>query len=447
MNNTSALPRAGEIDPSFPRIRVPNPIAGERDFSPDFQLLLPDGRSILGCQDDTYYQKPCLVRVLDDGTLDREFGDNGYSFIKFDYDLNNPPYLAGIYALPSGGYMARLEVPVRGERPLACPALACFTSDGKPEPSFGEEGLKLYELPAEPLVLPELLPLFRGRSKAVASSVRSRSEQRERFWSDSYGDLHFLKDGQFLLLGSVVDKTERTHRAYVMKLNADGEFDPTFNGSGYMEPERTTWFAPLRMLPQGEQFLISCRFPGTCAVARYNQDGSLDRSFGNDGYFADLGPYGYSYFQRLLLTASNDIICVGRAGGRNFAEGRGITSICKINADGKRVLSFNQGETVHLEPSEPDDVVLACFDAILDDEGRVVLGGRQMAPFDAPVILTSFLARLLDDGSPDQAFGPTGIRLNKDLTSLGQIVQDPGGGYYSVTYIFPEPQFLARYFG
>ncbi|RMQ44490.1 hypothetical protein ALQ04_01739 [Pseudomonas cichorii] len=438
MNTQSNSFKSGEIDPGFQPITVPNPQPGERDFSIDTLLRLSSGHFIAGCQDAVYYQIPCLVRINPDHSVDTTFGQDGYAFI----DLSNEPlaenagHLLDVYQLPDGGYLARLDTiaTLKGQR-LSCLVLACFTVDGQKDPNFGNDGIRLYPLPGPKPQWPEAL-------RKLASPIPS--PQLSRFPHERYHDLKVLSDGKLLILTTARELNENTHRPYVLRLTAEGELDPTFNSSGFMEPVGYMWFKPHRLLEQNNGMLvISGEYPGIPFIARFHENGTLDTTYGDNGYFTDLGPYAYTRWHTLLPDAAQNIVCVGQRGGPTFLQGRGVTVIGKLDVNGQRVPEFNQGQSVLIEPREAGDVVLSNFTAIVDQANRIVIGGRQLSPV---TLLTGFMARLLQDGQADTSLGENGVLYYEDLQSLDYLLEEPGMGvYYSVVLTSISPQFIHRF--
>ena len=413
MSNTTANARSGEVDPEFPTIAIPNPAEGERDLSAILVKPHPNGGFVLGCQNELYGQAPCLVRILADNSLDTGFGEAGYAYI--DLSTESLPetdgYLMSIHMLTDGKLLARLEtsVTLKG-RHVTCLVLARFTGTGDKDPEFGSNGLQIHPLLGLPSVLPEPL----------RQPVRRVPEPREpRFPYEEYGDISVLADGKLLVLTTARDLTENTHRPYVLRLTDSGALDPTFNGNGLMEPDSYMWFKPYRMLVQSDdKLVISGEHPGIHFIARFDQAGTLDTTFGNNGYFTDLelGNYDYSSFLKLLPDGSGNLVCSGQRGSQTPTE-RGVTVVCKIDSNGHAAADFNAGKTVVIEPREVGKAVLSTFDSFIDDSNRIVLGGRHLF-IGENIGMEGFVARLLANGQPDTSIAPDGVRYLTQFSSL-----------------------------
>ncbi|MBX8487217.1 hypothetical protein [Pseudomonas cichorii] len=423
MNNPASF-KSGEIDPGFPPIGIPNPNETQRNFSVETLLPVANGYLIAGCHDEINSQPPCLVRIKPDKSLDKTFGQNGYAFVDVRSHpiAENDGYLLNVDLLPDGRYLARLDtiITIKNHQ-VSCLVLACFTADGQKDPAFGSNGLRLYPLAANPAQWPQPL-------RQLAS--RLPQPQIWRFPDEQYGDLKVLSDGKLLVLTTVRDLVENTHRTYVLRLTPDGEPDPTFNTQGLMEPGSYIWFKPYRLVAQDNGMLvISGSHPGVPFVARFHENGTLDTTFASDGYFTDFGNYAYSSWSSLLPDAAGNIVCAGNRGSTNIARGRGVLAICKIDKNGQRIPDFNQGETLLIESREPDNVVPVNFTAIVDSSGRIVLAGRHISAIPQ---LKGFMARLLEDGRPDTSLGADGVCYYEEIQGLNYLREDPdSGAYYS----------------
>ncbi|GFM68372.1 hypothetical protein Q1J52_13305 [Pseudomonas lijiangensis] len=437
MNNPVSF-KSGEIDPGFQPVGIPNPVETQRNFSVDTLLPVANGYLIAGCQNETYNQRPCLVRINPDKSLDKTFGQNGYAFVDVRSDLlaENDGYLLNVDRLPDGRYLARLDttITIKNQR-VSCLVLACFTADGQKDPTFGNNGLRLYPLPANPGQWPQSL-------RTLADRIPQ--PQMQRFPDEQYGDLKVLSDGKLLVLTTVRDLAENTHRTYVLRLTPDGELDPTFNTNGLMEPESYVWFKPYRLVVQENgMIVIGGSHPGVPFIARFHENGTLDTTFASDGYFTDFGNYAYSSWNSLLPDAAGNIVCAGNRGGTNVIRGRGVLAICKIDKNGQRIPDFNQGETLLIESREPDNVIPVNFTAMTDRSGRIVLAGRHISTIPQ---LKGFMARLLEDGSPDTSLGADGVRYYEELEGLNYLHEDPEtGGYYSSVMTNFSPNAIYRF--
>ena len=101
-------------------------------------------------------------------------------------------------------------------------------------------------------------------------------------------------DGKIVAAGSIVSGFLPSHQALydtlVLRLNANGSLDTTFDGDGIVRerafPARDGIASTMKLLPNGKILTVGSSFDFAnmdLAAARFNTDGSPDRSFDFDG--------------------------------------------------------------------------------------------------------------------------------------------------------------------
>ena len=205
------------------------------------------------------------------------------------------------------------------------------------------------------------------------------------------------------------------------RYNRDGSLDATFSGDG----RQTTDFGARdagssiaiqpdgRIVVAGQVDSVESRCRYNFALARYNRDGSLDRTFSEDGKQitqigdvppgeqGDEGPFFCDGLPELAIQPDGRIVVAGTAyqdedgaGGYNLAVARYLdngTLDPTFSADGKQTTDFSNqpdyGRGVAIQP-----------------DGRIVVAGDDFK-----------LARYLPDGSLDPTFSQDG----KQTTDFG----------------------------
>ena len=154
-------------------------------------------------------------------------------------------------------------------------------------------------------------------------------------------------------------------------------------------------------------------------VARYNSDGSLDTTFGNNGIASAGLPAGVMP-SRLLVQADGDIVLVG-----TVQNGSGYDlDVVRYMADGQLDTSFNATGSVPGTITETGLTAAAC-DAVIEAGNQIVAavtvsdGGSNSVE----------LVRFTSDGSLDQTFGGDGIVavFNNQVTSKPILAAQPDG--------------------
>jgi uncharacterized delta-60 repeat protein len=155
-------------------------------------------------------------------------------------------------------------------------------------------------------------------------------------------------DGQIIVAGSF-NVIGQTAGVGIARLNAaDGSLDSTFNaGSGVFDNGGSVGAAyALAVLPNGQilvggDFITFNGVPYT-GLVRLNADGSLDTTFNTNG--AGVNPNGYGHYVHSIAVQSNGQIVIG--GGFNEYDGVQEGGVARLNADGTLDQSFNVGEGV-----------------------------------------------------------------------------------------------------
>lgn len=131
------------------------------------------------------------------------------------------------------------------------------------------------------------------------------------------------------------------------------------------------------------------------AVRTAAQEGALDRSFGRDGLFLAQTPEDYYIAHAIAVQRDGKILTLGTA-GRGDGSGQG----CRLNRlmpDGAADPHFGDGGSVWISDSSG---YLGCNALAVRGDGKIVIGGQIGSGFA--------LLRRLPDGSPDRDFGDGG---------------------------------------
>jgi uncharacterized delta-60 repeat protein len=235
-------------------------------------------------------------------------------------------------------------------------------------------------------------------------------------------DFLLQPDGKIVGVGTHIHADMQTSflRFLLMRYNADGSPDGSFGDNGVS----STGFggsavANSAALQADGKILVGGEFmsaaPGLAdrndaILARYNADGTLDNSFGNNGtVIIDLASFeeiSKEDIRKLIALPDGKILAVGLKYSRHAAYGDLWTSstvIFRFNADGTPDGSFGrQGKVVSniLSASEMPGA------AVLSDDGKLLVS----ALVDYKNSQRRFiLARYNQDGSLDTSFASSGV--------------------------------------
>ncbi|MGX1020046.1 putative delta-60 repeat protein [Pseudomonas sp. Y3 TE3536] len=246
-----------------------------------------DGRICVGTGMDGDY---VLFRVDNKGKLDKQFGQtDGLTKGKFA-----PPLSAAgssVHLLSDG------KILMIGMHNGLQPALARFSSSGFLDKSFGKDGHVLIKAPTD---------LEVHEQKHVSSTPRVIEV------AEGPPQVQTLAANDKVYLTFQFNNSHST----IMRFNADGALDTSFNGTGYKQltPPRGYLTYTTAMLLDGEFILLGGSVMTAdrdlACVIRLHSSGDYDSTFGNEGFaFAELT--SDANFFSIAKLASNAIVCAG----------------------------------------------------------------------------------------------------------------------------------------
>lgn len=317
--------------------------------------------------------------------------------------------------------------------------LARYLPDGTPDASFGTQGrvtevLGSSNAGAEILdlaVQPDGRLVAAGRARGTSQSPLDYDFAAARFEPDGARDPGFnggqalqvdwigapdhahrvllQPDGKIVLAGiatTLYSATTDDSAMGLVRLNADGSPDAGFGDGGRAVAE----FAQLdhgyaAALQADGKLLVAGRVSQDrgdetdVGVARFNPDGTLDTSFGNDGrVIVDLGP-NWDEASALAVQPDGRIVrAVAYSEVGNFAFG-----VLRLNADGSRDTGFGDNGFAFRQIGPGADTPAAL---VLQADGRIVVAGSAL---DSATSYDAIVARFLSDGTPDVGFGTGGF--------------------------------------
>ncbi|MBE0571883.1 MAG: T9SS type A sorting domain-containing protein [Ignavibacteriaceae bacterium] len=301
------------------------------------KVLLQGTRPVLaGFSEDSYLPRDFVMYRFrgGDGELDDIFGDNG--IVVTDFSGNNS--LDGVYAGTVLGNKIFLagESDETGSNSMF--AIAKYNLGGNLDFSFGNSGL----------VTTDFATMAQDRIRALAIE----------------------SEGKIIAVGESAPTNFSPWSWVLARYNPDGTLDNTFGTNGKVVQYWAgsyDYLNSIALLPGGK-FLVAGKAQDTTVVARYNNDGTLDNSFGSSGKTKIIGVnphiivYGNKIFAATSLYSSNfDFV------------------LTRLNYDGQIDNSFGNGGTVITAVSSGDDVAT---NILINSGGRIILTGRSGYPGD-----------------------------------------------------------------
>ena len=335
----------GAFDPTWGQEGVVLTDFEGMDDTATTQVLMPDGKLVAAGWVNSYPGDFGVVRYLRDGRLDHSFGDDGRVVTAFSDDPELVDAAWGINARPNGGVHLFGET-CDADYVVCKFAMAAYLADGSLDESFGDGGLVTTEMPdAATAISWPSRNILQADGKVVAGGlVLDENNESDmaliRYHSDgsldeTFGDggisiIDFEGKAQFpqdivalpgdkiLIVGGVADEfgfVPFFEEAFMARINSDGLVDSSFGGGdGYI-----TWtlggeplgFDRALVTSESEMFVVGGD-ETDCTLQRFDLDGTLDMTFGDDGWvIIDSGQLDLC--PDASLTVDGKIALVGRA--------------------------------------------------------------------------------------------------------------------------------------
>jgi uncharacterized delta-60 repeat protein len=315
----------------------------------------------------------CVVALAAPGDLDPTFSGDGKVTTKFTSGWAG----AGGVAIQADG-----KIVAAGSTGFSGPdsrfALARYRPDGTLDPTFGGDGRVRVNF---------------GSNDDGSSAVAVQS------------------DGKIVAVGWTVETVDSFALA---RFNPDGTLDPTFDGDGKLItefPDPYDWSVASSVVIQSDGKIvvgggawnedeeIGTKF----ALARYNEDGTLDSSFSDDGtVVVNVSTFDFQSdsVADVAIDADGKIVAAGHAARRDFA-------VARFNADGTLDSTFSG-----------DGKVTTAFGSNAWAAGVSIQGdGKIVAAGKVGGTLGRFgLVRYNADGTLDSTFGDGG-KVATDFSS------------------------------
>ncbi|KAE9638881.1 hypothetical protein [Pseudomonas sp. PB106] len=393
---------ADYLDPTFANGGVLDlPLEGSVHRVAQSVLSLPEKKLLL-LLSAAQGNPPATARLNEDGSVDRSFADNGFADLPYPEETQFP--FRHLQAMPDG-----------------CLVLGIFDNydliavrqlgDGRLDTSFGpaQDGRVIIRIR-------DLINPREGHGAGVSElQHRVRSNNISSADAGNAGIRTIAQQDGKIILVSTVEFGANYGKGILVRLNADGSLDGTFNEKGYVLielPGISHDFIEVSnaVVQQDGKILVGGYYnrpdemDNNGFVIRYNQNGSIDSSYGDDKTgVVDVTDSGRSLQLRALaLKPDGGLVAVGVAtttGGRNS---QGLT--LSLNPAGSFNLVFNNGKPLFADFTEYGVRWGSC---VPQTDGKLVVSG-QGDPNNHNSHSSTVTARYTADGSLDQTFAGKG---------------------------------------
>lgn len=232
---------------------------------------------------------------------------------------------------------------------------------------------------------------------------------------DKAYSMELQPDGKILVSGYAYESGNLA--ICVVRYNIDGSLDSSFNfdGSAIAQVSVSDDYGnAIAVQDDGKIVVAGHSLVGLdfeFAVVRFNNDGSLDNSFGIAGIKTiNIGPAGDLAFSLLLQTDGKMIISGYSDNGTNHDA-----SMIRLNSDGSLDVTFNGDGIVVTDFSGDNESI---YTSALQPDGKIILAGFTGGGSNTDFIL----ARYNSDGSLDGTFGNSGSTITS-VSSSGDMIK------------------------
>ncbi|MGJ7513683.1 hypothetical protein ACSFE6_05015 [Pseudomonas baetica] len=404
----TAFDRAGRLDPAFASHgKTQVYFAGSVSSMANGVAIDGQGRLLVAAKVGTPAgSRFGLARLLEDGSADLTFGNQGS--VIGQYTPGFEAMAGKVHALPDGNILLTGLHYENAHRTL--PALALFDSQGRLVQRFGDNGCCVVRLPGNLAhgIRDAWLPPGVPGAEACDADVQA--------------------DGRIVLVANHHFELA-DHAGLLIRLDADGKLDHSFNGRGFVIVRHllmNTWLNSVSVQRDG-RILVggSINFPEEGLLARYHTDGSLDDRFAVDGFMSFKAQGQSAQVSQIVQQDNGDVQCFGSS--RDPMRCLAL----KLHINGRPDRHCNDGQAQLLDIGRSGCQWTA---AQVQADGCVVAVGATIGGVDADYLVGRYLA----DGQLDPNFGDGAgwvrTRLGRSLdTATSLAVQADGnivvGGY------------------
>lgn len=344
------------------------------------------------------------------GTLDPSFGGSGFATL--DYS-NQSADARSIAVLPDGKILV-------GGNTYTAFCLARFTPGGALDPSFGKNGTALFGSPenlSDMVVQPDGKILALENYSLRVARLNADGTPDLDFGDKGTTDIGFatalgraigLQSNGKILLAGAAQFNGGNYDFVLARLMPDGTLDNTFGTNGYVSIDffgSSDAISSLAVQPDGKIVALGSAYNDTnkadFALLRYLPNGTLDSTFGTGGkVLTEFSPGDSEFPCTVLLQPDGKIVAVGYSYEHPL--------LARYNTDGSLDNSFGNGGKVIINSGLVSNVLTS---AALRLDGKIVMAGALNYPAQLALL------QYLPDGSPDNSFGTNGLLLTNQATT------------------------------
>ena len=209
------------------------------------------------------------------------------------------------------------------------------------------------------------------------------------------------------------------------RYNPNGSLDTSFGVNGYvltfLDNNIAFWSEDSAILPDGKILVMgrgnNSNGTNDLVVMRYNENGTLDNAFGNNG-IKILDIMYIDQYSYLTVQTNGKLILTGN--GRNYGANGMSAVLARLNTDGTLDTSFNNVGYVAIELAAASN--FGFITSIINGDGSILAVGSD--PFYSDLV---FFAKYTVDGVFDTSFNSMGLfEFDNGLAIYNQALVNDG---------------------
>ena len=217
-------------------------------------------------------------------------------------------------------------------------------------------------------------------------------------------DVKQQADGKLVVCGYYIENVfSGIIYSLITRVNADGTLDKSFGEAGHAIEKSELFPAAYSMAIQPDgKIVCSADEPYGPKLIRYNTNGTLDSSFGENGLVTTrFSKYGDN-FKDVEIQADGKIVAAGTAQDDAINGKQPYIAVARYNTDGSLDESFGIGGKAVINY---EDIYTKGTSLVVQPNGKIVVSGKT---FILGTYYDICVSRLLPDGTLDSSFGFNG---------------------------------------
>ncbi len=222
-------------------------------------------------------------------------------------------------------------------------------------------------------------------------------------------DAKLLDDGKIIICGYLFGGANNW-KPFLMKLNNDGSYDTNFGNGGYMSYDYAGVTIADAMAIQNDGKIVMVGYISNpsdkTAVMRYTANGERDNTFGDNGMLILDVPNAFdSDGFDIDIQSDGKILATGIYTNKTNFDYEGF--IARINTDGSIDNTFGNNGFAVGNMGEGHDFLSRIY---AHKDGKIYVGGHSWITNGPPALWYNFcMLRLNSDGSLDNTYGNAGV--------------------------------------